>query len=46
MTAEDALEQIRMKGYADAWRADGREIVSVGVAFDPAERNIGRWVVG
>ena len=45
-TAEDALEQIRMKGYADAWRADGREIVSVGVAFDPVERNIGRWVVG
>jgi len=45
-TAEDALEQIRMKGYADAWRADGREIVSVGVAFDPAENNIGRWVVG
>ena len=46
-TAEDALEQIRLKGYADdAWRVDGREVVSVGVAFDPAERIIGKWVVG
>jgi hypothetical protein len=45
-TAEEALEQVRMKGYPEAWHNDGREIVSVGVVFDPVTRNIGEWVTG
>jgi hypothetical protein len=43
-TAEEALEQIRTKGYIDSWRADGREIICIGVAFDPVERNIGNFI--
>ena len=45
-TTEDALEQIRTKGYAEPWLTDGREIICVGVAFDPIARNIGNWVFG
>lgn len=45
-TAEEALEQIREKGYADSWRTDGRKIICVGVAFNPKDRNIGEWILG
>ena len=43
-TAQEAIDQIREKGYAQPWRADGREVICVGVAFDPEERNIGEWI--
>ena len=45
-TAEEALEQIREKGYAEPWKTDGRGIICVGVAFDPVQRNIGKWITG
>ena len=37
-SAEAALEQCREKRYADAYRADGRRVVYVGVNYDPAVR--------
>ena len=43
-TAQEAIDQIRERGYAQPWRADGREVICVGVAFDPEERNIGEWI--
>jgi hypothetical protein len=43
-SAEDALRQIREKGYVEAYRNDGRELLCVGVAFDPATRNLGKWL--
>jgi Predicted AAA-ATPase/PD-(D/E)XK nuclease superfamily len=44
-TAEDALAQIDTKGYGIPYEADGRQIVKVGVEFDKATRNLGRWLV-
>jgi hypothetical protein len=45
-TAEEALAQIESAGYAAPFRADGREVVRIGVEFDPELRNIGRFMVG
>ena len=39
-TADEALKQIEQRGYADKYRADGRPITKVGVAFSAKERNI------
>lgn len=44
-TAEQALDQIDEKGYLIPYRADGRQLVKVGVEFSAKERNIGRWLV-
>lgn len=44
-TAEEALQQIDEKGYLIPYSADGRHIVRVGVEFDAAERNLGRWII-
>jgi len=44
-TAEDALRQIREKHYAAPYRDDPRKVTLVGAAFDPAERNLGRWLI-
>lgn len=43
-TSQEALDQIRERRYAEPWKADSREIICVGVAFDPEERNIGEWI--
>ena len=37
---QEALDQIREKGYADPFLADSREIVLVGVSFSSEKRNI------
>ena len=39
-SAEAALAQCREKRYADAYAADGRRIVYVGVNYDPAARTV------
>ena len=39
-SAEAALAQCREKRYADAYAADGRRVVCVGVNYDPAARTI------
>ena len=44
-SAEDALQQINEKGYAEPFKSDGRQIVKVGVNFSTACRNIDRWIV-
>jgi hypothetical protein len=43
--AEDAMAQIRSMRYAEQYRDDGRRVTLVGVAFDPASRNLGRWLI-
>ncbi|MBO4984167.1 MAG: ATP-binding protein [Bacteroidaceae bacterium] len=45
-TAEEALQQIEEKGYAEPFKTDGRTLVKVGVEFSAEERNIKRWLVG
>lgn len=42
-TAEIALQQIRDKGYAQAYQAAGKPIILIGIAFDKAKRNITDW---
>ena len=42
-TADDALEQISRKGYADKYALDGRPVTKVGIAFSSEERNISDW---
>ena len=39
-SAEAALAQCREKRYADAYQADGRRVVYVGVNYDPAARTV------
>ena len=39
-SADAALAQCREKRYADAYRADGRRVVYVGVNYDPAVRTV------
>ena len=39
-SAEAALAQCRAKRYADAYAADGRRVVYVGVNYDPAARTV------
>ena len=45
-TAEDALQQISEKGYADPFKADSRQVLKVGVEFSAETRNVKRWIVG
>ena len=44
-TAEEALQQIGDRGYLIPFTADGRRLVKIGVEFDAAERNLGRWII-
>ena len=39
-TADEALRQIDLRGYAEKYRSDGRPITKVGIAFSSKERNI------
>jgi len=42
-TSEDALAQIKERGYANRYLASGKNIVCIGVTFDPKTRNISDW---
>lgn len=42
-TAQEALDQINSKGYADKYALDGRPVTKVGVSFSSEERNITEW---
>ncbi|MDM8521534.1 PD-(D/E)XK nuclease domain-containing protein, partial [Anaerolineales bacterium HSG6] len=44
-TAEEALSQIKEKQYAQKYLKRGKEILLLGVEFDQAEKNIGKWLV-
>ena len=43
-TAEEALQQIEEKGYAEPFKSDKRQIVKVGVEFSAKTRNVNRWL--
>ena len=42
-TAQEALDQIDRKGYAEKYRLDGRPVTKIGIAFSSEERNITDW---
>ena len=42
-TADEALAQIRAKGYAEKYAIDQRPITKVGIAFSSEQRNITDW---
>lgn len=44
-TAEEALQQINEKHYAQPFEADERRLFKIGVNFSSRTRNIERWVV-
>ena len=44
-SAEDALRQIDERHYDAPYKADGREIVKIGVNFSPTTRNIDAWLI-
>ena len=42
-TADDAIAQIRDKGYASQFKAEGKKIILIGSSFDEEMRTIGDW---
>ena len=42
-SAEDALNQIKEKNYADKYLADGKKIILIGSSFDEQARTIKDW---
>jgi hypothetical protein len=42
-TAQEALDQINRKGYAEKYALDGRPVTKVGISFSSEERNITDW---
>lgn len=44
-TAEEALQQINEKHYAQPFEADERKLFKIGVNFSAATRNIEKWLV-
>ena len=38
-----ALSQISERGYGEAYAADSREVVGVGISFDTERRQVGEW---
>ena len=45
-TAEEALKQIDSKDYAIPYRADGKPIVKIGMAFSQETKTISEWKIG
>lgn len=43
-TAQDAINQIEDKHYADPYKSDGRKVVTIGVGFDDRVKNISNWI--
>jgi len=43
--AQDALDQIKEKGYADRYKGSGREVILLGIGFDIESRNISDYLV-
>ncbi|UTC66744.1 MULTISPECIES: ATP-binding protein [unclassified Treponema] len=42
-TAEDAIAQIKEKGYAEPYKTTGKKIIFIGSSFDEEKRTIGEW---
>jgi hypothetical protein len=45
-TAQEALQQINDKGYAQPFEKDPRKLYKIGVNFSNETRNIDEWLVG
>ena len=43
-SAEDALKQIKEKNYAERYKAENKNIVLIGVSFDPEEKTVKEWI--
>ena len=46
VSAQEALNQIREKGYAEKFSSDPRELICVGINYSSTDRNISDWLVG
>ena len=42
-SADDAIAQIKEKGYVAQFKAEGKKIILIGSSFDEEERTIGEW---
>ncbi len=42
-TADDAIAQIKEKGYASQFKAEGKKIILIGSSFDEEMRTVGEW---
>ncbi|PTN37060.1 ATP-binding protein [Desulfonatronum sp. SC1] len=42
-SADEALAQIKDKGYAQAYRGLGKQIILLGINFDTQKRNVSEW---
>ena len=42
-TSDEALRQIKEKGYAEPYASDGRKLFSIGVNFSSEKKNIAEW---
>jgi hypothetical protein len=45
-TAQEVLQQINDKGYAQPFEKDPRKLYKIGVNFSNETRNIDEWLVG
>lgn len=43
-TAEEALQQIQKRKYAEQYKAHNKKIILIGVSFDAEERTVGEWI--
>ncbi|MBE6103015.1 MAG: AAA family ATPase [Selenomonas ruminantium] len=43
--AQEALQQIEDKGYADPFASGSRQVFKIGVSFDSGQRNLAQWLV-
>ncbi|RMH83125.1 MAG: hypothetical protein D6681_17020 [Calditrichaeota bacterium] len=44
-SAEEALHQIKERGYADRYRGKGRKVILLGINFDTGRREVSEWKV-
>ncbi len=44
-TSEQAIQQIRDKGYDLPYGESGKDIILVGIAFDKEQCNIADWAI-
>ena len=44
-SAEEALQQINEKGYAEPFKTDEKNIIKIGVNFSTECKNIDKWII-
>ena len=42
-SADDAIAQIKEKGYAEQYKTIGKKIILIGSSFNEEKRTIGEW---